>query len=223
MTVTDEAHGPAGPPGASDPPDAATWHRLSPRMLLVHPVIEIGRALPALVGIVLAGSSRHHGSWWGPAAAGAVALFSLTRWFTTRLRITPEQVQLRHGLLRRRTIATSRNRIRTVDVTAHLLHRLLGLARVVVGTGINDRKGEGRIVLDGLSAAGAAALRDELLHHRPPAPLLRSPSTARHRPMHPHPHQHPHRAARTASSSPRSTATGSGSPRSRCPASSPAW
>lgn len=156
---------------ATAPEDAGTagtdsWHRLSPRMLLVHPVIELTRALPALIGIVFASSGSHRGSWWGPAAAGVVALYSLSRWFTTRLRITPEQVQLRHGLLRRRTISTSRNRIRTVDVTSHLLHRLLGLARVVVGTGTNDRKGEGRIVLDGLSAVDAVTLRDELLHHR---------------------------------------------------------
>lgn len=147
-------------------PDDSAWHRLSPRMLLVHPVIELGRALPALAGIVFAGSSSGSGSWWGLGAAGVVTLLSLTRWFTTRLRITADQVQLRHGLVRRRTITTGRDRIRTVDVTAHFMHRLLGLARLVIGTGSNDRKGGGRIVLDGLSAAGAAALRIDLLTRR---------------------------------------------------------
>jgi putative membrane protein len=145
-----------------------TWHRLSPRMLLIHPVVEVGRALPALIGIFLAGRSNGN-HYWGLIAAGVVAALSLSRWFTTRLRITPDQVQLRHGLLRRKTIATRRDRIRTVDVTAHVLHRLLGLARVVIGTGTNDRHGSGRLVVDGLPSATAAALRDQLLHRAPAA------------------------------------------------------
>lgn len=155
----------------------ATWHRLHPRMLLVHPVVELGRALPALVGVFLAGSAQGH-NYWGLLAAGGVALYSLTRWFTTRLRISAQSVQLRHGLVRRRTITTSRDRIRTVDVTANPLHRLLGLARVVVGTGTNDRKGEGRIILDGLSLPVASALRDDLLHRRGPGDAGQAQSTA---------------------------------------------
>lgn len=148
-----------------------TWRRLHPRMLLIHPIVEVGRALPALAGIFLAGHAGGN-DYTGIAATGAVALASLARWFTTRLRITADAVQLRHGLLRRRTVATARDRIRTVDVTAHPLHRLLGLARVVIGTGTNDRKGEGRLVLDGLTRADAARLRDELLH-RQAAPTAR--------------------------------------------------
>jgi putative membrane protein len=157
----------------------ATWHRLSPRMLLIHPVIEVGRALPAILGVFVAGSSQGH-NYWGLAATGAVALYSLTRWFTTRLRITADQVQLREGLLRRRTITAARDRIRTVDVTAHVLHRALGLARVVIGTGTNDRKREGRLVVDGLPAATAAGLRADLLHRpaRGPEPAGHSPVDA---------------------------------------------
>ncbi|HEV7203703.1 MAG TPA: PH domain-containing protein [Jatrophihabitans sp.] len=151
------------------PLEDATWHRLSPRMLLVHPVVELLRALPALAGVVLAGSSNGHGSRWGLVAVGVVAVLSLSRWFTTRLRISDDQVQLRHGLLRRRTTATRRDRIRTVDVTAHPLHRVLGLARVVIGTGTSDRRGGGRIVLDGLTVDAARALHADLLHRASPA------------------------------------------------------
>jgi putative membrane protein len=144
----------------------ATWHRLHPRMLLVHPILEIGRALPALLGVFVAGSAQGN-QYWGLGATAVVAVYSLTRWFTTRLRITPDSVQLRHGLLRRKTVNTSRDRIRTVDVTSHPLHRMLGLARVVIGTGTNDRKGQGRLVLDGLPVEVATTLRDDLLHRRP--------------------------------------------------------
>jgi putative membrane protein len=151
-------------------PPAPQWRRLSPRMLLVHPVIEVGKALPAILGAFLAGHSSGHdgsGSRWSLAIAGVVAALSLLRWVTTRYRITPQQIQLRHGLLRRRTLAAPVSRVRTVDVTSHLLHRALGLARVVIGTGTSDRKGRDRLVLDGLTAATAAGLRAELLHRAP--------------------------------------------------------
>ncbi len=143
--------------------DDAAWHRLSRRMLLIHPVVEVGKALPVLIGVFLAGSV-HGNQVWGLAATGVVVALSLTRWFTTRLRVGADSVELRHGLFRRKTRATSRSRIRTVDVSSHLLHRLLGLTRVVIGTGTSDRRGEGRLVLDGLPVDTALALRDDLLH-----------------------------------------------------------
>jgi putative membrane protein len=149
-------------------PAQPEWRRLSPRMLLVHPVIELLRAVPALLGLLLAGNSSGAGSRWGLIGTAVVIALSLTRWFTTSYRITPEQIQLRTGLLRRRTISAPMDRVRTVDVTAHLLHRVLGLARVVVGTGISDRKAHQGIALDGLTAAAAQGLREELLHRRAP-------------------------------------------------------
>lgn len=147
--------------GGIDP----SWRRLSPRMLLVHPVQEIPRALPAIFGIFLAGSTSGH-DWWGLASLGVVIAAGMLRWFTTTYRITPDHVQVRRGLLRRRELSIPRDRVRTVDVTAHALHRLMGLTRVTVGTGRSDRKDDG-VRLDGLSAAEAARLREELLHRRP--------------------------------------------------------
>jgi putative membrane protein len=137
-------------------------------MLLVHPVRELLRAIPALAGLLFAGSSSGKGHLWGLIGVAAVIGYSLLRWFTTRYRITSEQVQLRTGLFRRRAIATPADRVRTVDVTAHALHRVLGLAKVAVGTGTADRNREG-LVLDGLSSEAANLLRAELLHRRPPA------------------------------------------------------
>jgi putative membrane protein len=141
------------------------WRRLSPRMLIIHPVVELIKAIPALAGVLLAGTSSGAGPLWGLVAVAVVVALALTRWFTTRYRITPEQIQMKHGLLRRRTIAAPIERVRTVDVTAHLLHRMLGLARVSIGTGTSDRRGRGGLVLDGLDADDAAFLRTELLHH----------------------------------------------------------
>ncbi|MGX7681952.1 PH domain-containing protein [Jatrophihabitans sp. DSM 45814] len=144
-------------------------------MLLIHPVREIIRFIPALIGIFLAGRSSGEGHWWSLIGLGVVLILSVTRWVSTSFRITADQVQLRTGLFRRRIIATPADRVRTVDVTAHALHRVLGLARVAIGTGTYDRKREG-LVLDGLPTEDARALRAELLHRsaaefeiRPPA------------------------------------------------------
>ena len=141
-----------------------SWRRLSARMLLVHPVRELARYVPALVGLVVAGNSVGDGEmWWlGPLGVVAVVALSVLRWATTRYRITPEQVQLRTGLLQRKTVAAPADRVRSVDVTASPLHRLLGLAKVDIGTGSHG-SGSG-LTLDSLPAAEAAALRAELLH-----------------------------------------------------------
>lgn len=141
-----------------------SWRRLSARMLLVHPVRELGQAIPALVGLVLAGRAVGDGQMWWLAPLGVVVVIALSvlRWMTTRYRITPDQVQLRTGLLQRKTIATPADRVRSVDVTASALHRLLGLAKVDIGTGSHD-PGSG-LSLDSLPVAEAAGLRAELLH-----------------------------------------------------------
>jgi putative membrane protein len=134
-------------------------------MLLVHPVVEVGRALPAIVAALLAGHGTNGGTVSAAAIAVVVAVVSIIRWFTTRYRITVERIELRRGLFRRRTLSAPLDRVRTVDVTSHPLHRLLGLARVVIGTGTSDRKGRDRVILDGLTQSEAAGLRVELLHH----------------------------------------------------------
>ena len=145
-----------------------SWRRLSPRMLLVHPVRELARYVPALLGLIVAGRSVGEGElWWlGPLGVVVVIALSVLRWATTRYRITPEQVQLRTGLLQRKTIAAPADRVRSVDVTASPLHRLLGLAKVDIGTGsAESAKGSGGgLSLDSLPAAEATALRAELLH-----------------------------------------------------------
>ena len=143
------------------------WRRLSRRMLLVNPVQEIPRALPAIIGLLVAGSANGH-AWWGLATLVLVMAAGVLRWFTTTYRITPEFVQVRRGLFRRQALSVPRDRVRTVDVTAHAIHRIVGLTRVNVGTGRSDRKDDG-IKLDGLTPQEAARLRVELLHLRPTA------------------------------------------------------
>jgi putative membrane protein len=147
------------------------WRRLSTRMLLIHPIQELPRAFPALIGVLAAGSGSGKGGLWAIAGLAIPIALGVVRWFTTRYRITEDRVEVRQGLVRQRLLAVSRDRVRSVDVTSHALHRLLGLTRVSVGTGRSDREGGGSIRLDGLTAAETVTLRDELLRRGPPAAM----------------------------------------------------
>ena len=143
----------------------APWHRLSVRMLLVHPVMELIRFLPVLIAIVFIGSSSGHGgSYWGLIGLGVGIVLGLLRWATTQYRVTQTQVEVRRGILGRSVLTVPRDRVRSVDLTSHFLHRLLGLTRVAVGTGQTDRKRDSGVTLDGMPAADGARLREELLH-----------------------------------------------------------
>jgi putative membrane protein len=147
------------------------WRRLSPRMLAVHPVMELRRLIFPLVAVLIGVRSGDggDGGWWALGIGGIGIVVGFLRYFTTTFRITPTHVQVRRGLFRRRTLTVPRDRIRTVDVTSNILHRIFGLARVTVGTGQTDRKNDG-VKLDGLSTAAAENLHRELLHRTAPTP-----------------------------------------------------
>ncbi|MFC4943941.1 PH domain-containing protein [Pseudonocardia sp. GCM10023141] len=143
------------------------WRRLSPLMLAVHPVQEVVRLLPVLVGVLFLGSSNGHGPLWSLIGLGIAIALGLVRWATTTYQVTPDEVRVKRGLLRRQVLSVPRDRVRSVDLTSHIMQRLLGLSRVVIGTGRSDRKDDG-VTLDALSTAEAARLREELLHGRRP-------------------------------------------------------
>jgi putative membrane protein len=144
--------------------DDGSWRRLNARMLLIHPIQEIPRAAPALIGLIAAGGSGGRRELWAAAGLAITVGLGMLRWFTTRYRITGDRVEVQRGLVSRRLLAVSRDRLRTVDASAHVLHRALGLTRVTIGTGRSDREGGGSVRLDGLTASEAAELRNLLLH-----------------------------------------------------------
>ncbi|HZA09412.1 PH domain-containing protein, partial [Mycobacterium sp.] len=136
-------------------------------MLLVHPVHEVLRQLPVLIGSAVLGSATGNQAW--PLAALAITVgFGLARWFTTTYRIDTENVVLHTGVLQRRLISLPRNRIRSVQTDARLLHRLLGLTVIRVSTG-HEVKGENRFELDAVETAQVAQLRTTLLAESLPA------------------------------------------------------
>ncbi len=143
------------------PTTERVWHRLSPRMLLVHPVHEVLRQIPLLVGAVVLGSATGNPIWSIAALAVTVGV-GVLRWFTTTYRIEPDEVQLRTGLLQRKVVSVPRNRIRSVATDARLLHQLLGLTVLRVNTG-QEAKGDTAFALDAVPAEEVPRLRSILL------------------------------------------------------------
>ena len=146
-------------PGIPDPP----WRRLAPGMLLVEPVRELIRFIPMLIVLIFAGRVGDTGPPWGLVATGAVIALGISRYATTRYRISDALVEVRRGVFQRRHLTVPRDRIRTVDVSAHPLQRLLKLVKVEIGTG-SSHHGSEAVALDGLPASAAGQLRAELLH-----------------------------------------------------------
>src|SRR3954465_12799345 len=143
------------------------WQRLDPRMLLVHPVREVVRFLPAVIGLLLFGRSSESGGIWGLVGVGVPVVLGVLRYLTTSYRLTGFRVEVRNGLLNKQVVSAPLDRVRTVDVTASPIHRALGLVTLRIGTGQSASKGEERLILDGLSSPEAAALRQRLLHATP--------------------------------------------------------
>jgi putative membrane protein len=140
------------------------WSRLSPRKLLLDPVKAVGQAIVPVV-IALVGISRSDTRYWPfilpLAVIGPVVLGALP-WLTTHYRLTDTQIQVRKGVLNKTTSTAPLDRVRSVDLEASLLHRVLGLQKVEVGTGVDDD----RITLDALAVADAQSLRTTLLRRR---------------------------------------------------------
>ena len=130
-------------------------------MLLVHPVHEVLRQIPLLIGAVVLGSATGN-PMWSVAALAVTIGFGVLRWFTTTYRIEPDEVQLRTGLLQRKVVSVPRNRIRSVQTDARLLHQLLGLTVLRVSTG-QQASGDTEFALDAVPAEDVPRLRAILL------------------------------------------------------------
>ncbi|WP_369800997.1 PH domain-containing protein [Nocardiopsis sp. NRRL B-16309] len=139
--------------------------RLSPRSMVVGPINQLRSLLvPIAVGLVVGGFNP-----WviGASAAAVVALLvgGLVTWRTVSYEVGEERLEIRSGLVRRSRRTIPLERVRGVDVTSSLLHRLLGVAVVRIeaaaGAGASE---DGK--LDAVDAAEAERLRRVLLHRR---------------------------------------------------------
>ncbi|MER7698327.1 MULTISPECIES: PH domain-containing protein [unclassified Streptomyces] len=150
------------------------WRRLDPRTVLVTALVVAGVVAGAAIPVTL-GLTRWLGLpaavLWVLAAAtlviGTAAGADRVRWHRTRYRIGEERVDLHTGLLLVKRRSLARTRIRTVDLTANLMLRLLGLVTVRIGTG---EQGGDTLELDPVTRAEGERLRRLLLERAATAP-----------------------------------------------------
>jgi putative membrane protein len=154
------------------PPEAFTaqpvvetfpWRRLDPRMLLVHPVLELMKFLPFLIGIFVLGSSGDD-NWWQFIGVAIPIALGVLRFLTTTFRITPTQVELQRGLIGKKVLTARLDRVRAVELTSSPIHRILGLAKVEIGTASGGKQDDDKFALDSLPVAEAREMRAALLH-----------------------------------------------------------
>jgi putative membrane protein len=149
------------------------WQRLDKRMLAVHPLTGLVRFLPLAVILLLTGRGDATRLWTPLGIAVLLVLVGVIRWRATRYRVTTERVELHSGWVFRQRRSVPRDRIRTVDLTAKLVHRIFGVSVVQIAAASGSATDSPGLTLDAVSKAEADRLRRELLdrpHEAPPAP-----------------------------------------------------
>ncbi|MCM2390870.1 PH domain-containing protein [Streptomyces albipurpureus] len=172
------------PPAVDGQPTSGAtggWQKLDQRAVLVTAAVlfsvAAGICLPVLLGL-------SGGAWFGLGPRGGLGLGLLLgagallvlggagieylNWRRTRYRIGPERVELHTGVLLVKRRSLARERIRSVDLSANPLLRVLDLVKVRIGTGERSG-GESTLELNPVSRAEGERLRTVLLG-RPTVP-----------------------------------------------------
>ncbi|MBB5786962.1 PH domain-containing protein [Jiangella mangrovi] len=149
------------------------WQRLDTRVVWVDAAKTLLSMVPAGIAIAFFGAEINWGTMGpilGATAFGVLGgIADLLRWVKTRYRITDEYVERRTGLFVRQHRSIRRDRIRSVDTSAKLRHKLAGLRVVTVGAGQHSAAGEAALMLDAVRTETAERLRQELLYGVTPA------------------------------------------------------
>lgn len=148
-----------------EPFTVETARRLSPRSMVVGPVNQLrSLLLPILVGLFIGGFNP----WVLAATAAAIVsllIGGFVTWRTLRYEITDDRIEIRKGLLRRERRTIPLERIRGVDVTSTVLHRMLGVTVVRIEAAAGSVAAEdGK--LDAVDVVEADRLRRELLRRK---------------------------------------------------------
>ncbi|MBR8741781.1 PH domain-containing protein [Nocardiopsis sp. MG754419] len=134
--------------------------------MVVGPINQLrSLLLPIAAGLVVGGFNP----WI--LTATVVAILGLlvggfVTWKTFRYEIGEERLEIRSGLIRRSRRTIPLERVRGVDVTSTLLHRMLGVAVVRIEAAAGSAGGTEDGKLDAVDAAEAERLRRELLHRK---------------------------------------------------------
>lgn len=147
----------------------AEWRRLDPRTvwtsLLTVAGICVAAGVPTGLGV---GSSSVFWALVTVLPASALALIGCVvverlRLYKTRYRVLPDRVELAKGIVVRTRRSVSRDRIRTVDLTAGPLARVFGLVTVKIDTGEQGESAGGSVWLNSVARGEGERLRAVLL------------------------------------------------------------
>jgi putative membrane protein len=143
--------------------DAIPWRRLDSRVVWVDAVRILLSLLPGFIVMTVFQLRFDSFALWAVLVTTGLGVINaaedLFRWLKTRYRITDERVEQRTGWLVRKYRFVPRDRVRSVDTTARLRHRLAGLRVVTIGTGEQAPS----FALDAVSRRDAEVLRRELI------------------------------------------------------------
>ncbi|MFC5063993.1 PH domain-containing protein [Actinomycetospora atypica] len=163
---------PADLPDDGPGPAGSGWRRLDVRTVLASSVLALGACLAGGVP-TLAGMRQAGGTAFTVAAVlvvggtillvGLAAVLEYVRLERTRFRIGADRVELHTGIVVRTRKGLARERVRTVEVTADPVLRLLGLATLRIGTGQRSSATDRPLELRALRRADAESVRRELL------------------------------------------------------------
>lgn len=155
--------GPPPPVDGAGREDDAAWRRLSTRVIWVDGARAVVAVVPLVVSSVVFRADPAPGLRFvliGIAVSGVVsAVGNTARWLRSRYRVTAEHVELISGWAVRNHRSVRRERIRSVDVSAKLHHRLGGLRVVSIRAAGDGSGGEATFALDALSVDDARELR----------------------------------------------------------------
>ncbi|GAA0586983.1 PH domain-containing protein [Actinomadura livida] len=161
--------------GADPEPDVVRPRKERPRGQRLHPLTFVVGAVRELLALVAAGATGLMVGGLSTAFYFALAglsfglLFHVAGWLTFTYVLFDDRIELRRALIGRSVKSIPRDRIRGVDISASLPHRLLGLAVVHIDAGADG--GEG--ALNAVSLQEAERLRRVLLSRDAPAPPRR--------------------------------------------------
>jgi len=164
------------------------WRRLDRRLIHATALVAAGVAAGLAISVVVRELAHDTSAAlvFPLAALGVLvvgaggALVGWVAWRRTQYRVTVERVELRSAIITRKYKSIPRDRVRSVDLTANLLYRLLGVVKVEIGTGQHTRSGE-QLVVEPVVRADADRLRAELLH----GPATSGVAAAEHAPSLP--------------------------------------
>lgn len=141
----------------------------------LHPayfVTGLGQAAKGSFGLIAAGAYFGISGQWLLLGLMALAYVGITlatlwlRWIRFSYRVTDEDIVIESGLISTQTRAIPFERIQDVNIEQGPVARLIGIARVKLETGAAASGGVEEGVLDAVSLARAAGLRDLIRAHR---------------------------------------------------------